>query len=332
MKIVKSIAFLCILLPLSGTVTAQESLQSWNNGDVRTAIESFVSQVTNPDGPGFVPPSERVAVFDNDGTLWSEQPMYVQMAFVMDRVKALAPMHPEWKELSPFKDVLADDLEAVAASGERGLLELVTATHAGMTTEEFASIVRQWMSATKHPIYNRSYTDCVYQPMLELLDYLREHEFQIYIVSGGGVEFMRPWVEEIYHVPTDRVIGSSIKVKYEIRDGLPVLVRLPQIDFIDDKSEKPVGIHRFIGRRPILAVGNSDGDYEMLEYATSKQSNSDDMIPRLGVIIHHTDDVREKAYDRKSHFGRLNRGLDDAVRNGWSVVDMKRDWKTVFGN
>jgi hypothetical protein len=303
---------------------AQEPLPSWNASPRKQAIIDFVKRATTIGTPDFVPPGARIAVFDNDGTLWSEQPMYVQLAFAIDRVKALAPKHPEWKTQMPFSAVLSGDLKSLASSGERGLAELVMATHAGTTTDEFQAIVKEWIATAKHPVYQRPYTECVYQPMLELLQYLRTHEFKTFIVSGGGIEFMRPWVEEVYGIPPEQVIGSSIKVKYELRDGKPVLVRLPEIDFIDDKAGKPVGIHQKIGRRPILAVGNSDGDYEMLEYVTAGEGL------RMGILVHHTDGEREVAYDRASPFGRLDKGLANAADLGWQIIDMRSDWKQVF--
>jgi len=312
------------LVCLTSLSVAQQTLPSWNDGKTRQAIESFVERVTTPGSPDFVPESDRIAVFDNDGTLWSEQPMYVQLAFILDRVKALAPEHPEWKEQPPFNAVLNGDLKALGAAGERGLMELLLATHAGMTSEEFEKVVKDWIASAKHPRYQRPYTECVYQPMRELLDYLRAHQFKTYIVSGGGVELMRPWAEEVYGIPPEQVIGSSIKLKYELREGRPVLVRLPEIDFIDDKAGKPVGIHRQIGRRPIFAAGNSDGDFEMLEYTTTGAG------PRFALILHHTDSQREVAYDRQSHVGKLDKALDAAAQRGWTVIDMQQDWKQVF--
>ncbi|MFM7117629.1 MAG: HAD family hydrolase [Planctomycetota bacterium] len=314
------------LVCLTSLSVAQQALPSWNDGKTRQAIEAFVERVTTPGSPDFVPESDRIAVFDNDGTLWSEQPMYVQLAFILDRVKALAPEHPEWKEQPPFNAVLNGDLKALGAAGERGLMELLLATHAGMTSEEFEKVVKDWIASAKHPRYQRPYTECVYQPMRELLDYLRAHQFKTYIVSGGGVELMRPWAEEVYGIPPEQVIGSSIKLKYELREGRPVLVRLPEIDFIDDKAGKPVGIHRQIGRRPIFAAGNSDGDFEMLEYTTAGAG------PRFALILHHTDSQREAAYDRQSHFGKLDKALDAAAQRGWTVIDMQQDWKQVFPN
>jgi hypothetical protein len=315
---------LALIGALSASAWAAEPLPSWNDGPVRQAILQFVTDVTTAGGPRFVPPAERIAVFDNDGTLWSEQPMYVQLAFILERVKALAPEHPEWKEQEPFRSVLAGDRTGVAAAGEKGLLELMAATHAGMTTDEFASIVTEWLAVARHPKYGRPYTECAYQPMLELLAYLRANGFKTYIVSGGGVEFMRPWTQAVYGVPPEQVVGSSIKTRYEVKDGRPVIMRLPEIDFIDDKEGKPVGIHKFIGRRPVAAFGNSDGDFQMLEWTTSAAG------VRFGLIVHHDDAAREAAYDRESHIGRLARGLDEAPRRGWTVVSIKRDWKRVF--
>jgi len=303
---------------------AGDPLPSWSDGPARQVLVSFVERVTKEGGPDFVPPAERVAVFDNDGTLWSEQPLYVQLAFALDRVKALAPEHPEWKEKEPFASVLRGDLAGVAASGEHGLLELVMASHAGNTSEEFARIVEDWLATARHPKLGRPYTECAYQPMLELLAYLRANGFQTFIVSGGGVEFMRPWSERVYGVPPERVVGSSVQTRYELRGGKPAIVRLPAVDFIDDKAGKPVGIHKFIGRRPVLAFGNSDGDFEMLEWTTAGPG------PRLGLLLHHDDAEREVAYDRTSSVGRLGRGLDEAPARGWTLVSMKRDWKRVF--
>jgi hypothetical protein len=304
---------------------AEDSLPSWAPGEAREAIEAFITRVTDPGHADFVPEGERIAVFDNDGTLWSEKPVYFQLLFALDRVRELAPEHPEWRERQPFKGAIEGDLEAVAATGEHGLLELVMATHAGMTTAEFEAIVTEWVATARHPELGRPYTDLVYQPMLELLDHLRERGFATWIVSGGGLELMRPWVEKVYGIPPEQVVGSSIKVEYRVQEnGAPVLVRLPEIDFIDDKAGKPVGIHKFIGRRPILAFGNSDGDFEMLEWTTSGPG------PSLGVIVHHTDAEREWAYDRDTHVGRLDRGLDEAGARGWVVVDMAADWKSIY--
>ena len=308
---------------ISEAVT-EAGLPSWNDGAAKEAIVEFVARVTDPSSPDFVPESERIATFDNDGCLWSENPVYFQLLFAIDRVRELAPDYPEWADTQPFKGAIEGDLEAVAATGEHGLLELVMASHAGMTTAEFEEIVENWLATARHPELDRPYTELVYQPMLEVLDYFRAHGFKTFITSGGGVEFMRPWVEGVYGIPPEQVIGSSVKVEFQERDGEPVLVRLPEIDFIDDKEGKPVGIHKFIGRRPIAAFGNSDGDFQMLQWATAGDG------PSLGVILHHTDDEREWAYDRDSHVGRLNRGLDEAAERGWILVDMKRDWKTIY--
>jgi phosphoserine phosphatase len=318
---------LCVLIYTSamGQVkSGADPLPSWNVGAAKENIQAFVSDVTDPRSKYFIPVEERIAVFDNDGTLWSEQPAYFQLFFALDRVKALAPKHPEWKTKQPFKAALEGDLKTVFSGGEHALIELVMASHAGNTTEEFEEIVTKWIDTAKHPRFKRPYTECVFQPMLELLSYLRANGFKTWIVSGGGIEFMRPWVEKVYGIPPEQVIGSSIKTRFEIRDGKPVLVRLPEIDFIDDKAEKPVGIHKFIGRRPIAAFGNSDGDLQMLQW-TAAGSGS-----RFCLYVHHTDAEREWAYDRKSSIGRLDKGLDEAKAKGWTVVDMKNDWKMIY--
>ena len=299
-------------------------LPSWNEGGARASILGFVTAVTDPQSPDFVPEAERIAVFDNDGTLWAEQPAYFQLLFAIDRVKALASEHPEWTTEQPFKAVLDGDLEALAAAGERGLAEIIMATHAGMSTTEFEAVVTDWLATAKHPTTGQAYTDMVYQPMLELLGYLRANGFTTYIVSGGGIEFMRPWSAEVYGIPPEQVVGSSVQVEYQVHDGQPVLMRLPEINFIDDKEGKPVGIHYHIGRRPILAGGNSDGDFQMLEWTTAGDG------ARLGLLIHHTDAEREWSYDRDSHIGRLARGLDEAPSRGWTLVDMATAWKQIY--
>jgi haloacid dehalogenase-like hydrolase len=299
-------------------------LPSWNDGPSKKAITGFVAKVTHEGSPDFVPAPQRIATFDNDGTLWCEQPMYVQLAFALDRVKALSNQHPEWKDKQPFKAVLDNDIAALAQSGEKGVVELVMATHAGMSTEEFAKIAGDWIKTARHPKFNRPYTDLVYQPMVELLAYLRNYGFKTFIVSGGGIELMRPWTERVYGIPPEQVVGSSIKTKYEVRNGVPELIRLPELNFIDDKAGKPVGINTHIGRRPIAAFGNSDGDFEMLEWTTAGGG------ARLGVFVHHDDAAREYAYDRKSHFGKLDRGLDEAPKRGWTLVSIKDEWKRVF--
>jgi phosphoglycolate phosphatase-like HAD superfamily hydrolase len=301
-----------------------DPLPSWNESAARKAIVDFVERTTRQGGPDFVAPSERIAVFDNDGTLWSEQPMYFQLAFALDRIKALASQHPEWKTIQPFKGVIEGDIKAVLASGAKGLMQILAASHVGNTTEEFEAIVTDWMATARHPISKRRYDEMVYQPMLDVLTHLRANGYKTYIVSGGGVEFMRPWVERAYGIPPEQVVGSRAKVKYEVRDGVPVLLRLPEIDLNDDKAGKPVGIHQVIGRRPTIAFGNSDGDFEMLEWTTSAKG------PRLGVIVHHTDAEREWAYDRESHIGQLVRGLDEGPKRGWVIVDMKNDWKVIY--
>jgi phosphoglycolate phosphatase-like HAD superfamily hydrolase len=306
------------------STTSGSTLPSWSEGPSKTALTSFVSRVTTPANPDFVAASERIAVFDNDGTLWTEQPMYVQLAFALDRVKALAAQHPEWQTREPFKSAMTGDLKAVASGGEHALSEIIAASHAGNTTGEFEQIVQEWVKTAKHPKTGRLYIEMVYQPMIEVLDYLRANGFKTYIVSGGGVEFMRPWVEDVYGIPPEQVIGSRSKMKYEVRAGTPVLARLAEIDLIDDKAGKPVGIQQVIGRRPTIAFGNSDGDFEMLEWTTTAAG------PRLGVIVHHTDAQREWAYDRESSVGHLARGLDEAAGRGWVVVDMKEEWARIF--
>ena len=316
-----------IIGPLRSTsalAQGNDPLPSWNDGATKQSITNFVARVTTQGGPDFVPPAERIATFDNDGTLWIEQPMYVQLAFILDRVKALAPQNPGWKTKQPFQAVLDGDLKAMAASGEKGLMALMAATHAGMTAEDFTKIASDWIASARDRRFKRPYTELVYQPMLELLAYLRANGFKTFIVSGGGIEFMRPWSEKIYGIPPEQVVGSSIKMRFEMQDGKPVLFRLPEINFIDDKVGKPLGISQHIGRRPIAAFGNSDGDLEMLQYATLSGG------VRFGLIVHHTDAEREYAYDRKSHIGKLDKALDAAAINKWTVVDMKNDWKRVF--
>jgi len=309
----------------SGRQQAQgDPLPSWNDGVSKRAIVEFVAAVTQQGGPGFVPPAERIVVSDNDGTLWPEQPMVFQMAFALDRVKVLAPAHPEWRGVQLFKAALEGDIKTLAEAGEGGLLELVKVSHAGMTTEEFQMIVVDWIANARHSRFNRPHTELAFQPMIELLAYLRANDFQTFIVSGGGIEFMRPWAERIYGVLPEQVVGSSIKTKFQIRDGRAELLRLPEVNFINDKAGKPVGINEFIGRRPIAAFGNSDGDLEMLQWTTMASGL------RLGLIVHHTDEKREYAYDRNSFFGGLDKALDAATANKWLVVDMKSDWKRVF--
>jgi len=302
-----------------------DALPSWNDGPVKRSILDFVARATTPGGPDFVPVSERIACFDNDGTLWTEQPIYVQIAFAVDRVKAMAPQHPEWRTREPFRSVLADDRAALAALGEKGFLEIIAATHTGLTTEAFAKAVVDWMATARHPRFNRPYTDLVYQPMLELLTLLRARQFKTYIVSGGGIEFMRPWTERVYGIPPEQVVGSSGVTRYRLRpDSIPELVKEARIMFIDDGPGKPEGINQFIGRRPVFAFGNSDGDQQMLEWTAAGSG------ARFMGLVHHTDAVREYAYDRPSPVGQLDKAWDEALRRGWTIVDMKRDWKVTY--
>jgi len=312
------------LLVVAPARAQTDPLPSWNDAAPKAAIIAFVDKVTKQGSPDFVPEPERIAVFDNDGTLWVEHPMYTQLAFALDRVKAEAANHPEWKESQPFKAVLDGDMKTLAEAGEKGLVELIMATHAGMTTAEFQKIVSDWIATARDPRFKRPYTELVYQPMLELLAYLRANGFKTYIASGGGIEFMRPFTERVYGVPPEQVVGSSIKTRFEMKDGSPTLFRLPEVNFIDDKTGKPVGINEHIGRRPIAAFGNSDGDLEMLQWTTLSGG------PGFGLIVHHTDADREYAYDRKTPFGKLDTALDAAAINQWTVVDMKTDWKVVF--
>jgi len=315
----------CLFLLVITQAHAQTSpLPSWNDGKAKQSVIDFVKRVTTKGGKEFVPVAERIAVFDNDGTLWAEQPMYFQLAFALDRVKVLASQHPEWQDKEPFASLIKGDVKGVLAGGEKALVEIIMATHAGTTTEEFDNIVRDWLASAKHPKTGRPYNEMIYQPMVELLRYLRANGFKTYIVSGGGVEFMRPWVEKAYGIPPEQVVGSTIKTKFDMRDGKPVILRLAEIDFIDDKEGKPVAINKFIGRRPIFAFGNSDGDHEMLLWTAAGRG------PRFMGIVHHTDVEREWAYDRKSSIGRLDKALDEATAKRWTVVDMKKDWKRVF--
>ncbi len=324
-RILSTLGLAAVAAALNANIApAADALPSWQDGAAKKAIVEFVAKVTKEGGPDFVSPAERIAVFDNDGTLWAEQPMYFQLAFALDRVKALAPQHPEWQEKEPYKSALKSDLKGVLAGGEHALLELLAGIHTGMTTEEFEQIVKDWLATAKHPKTERLYTEMVYQPMLELLAYLRANGFKTYIVSGGGVEFMRVWSEEVYGIPPEQVVGSSGKQKFEMRDGRPVLVKVAELDHWDDKEGKPLAIQRFIGRRPIAAFGNSDGDRPMLQWTTAGDG------ARFTLLVHHTDAEREWAYDRKSSIGRLDKALDEAKAKGWSVVSMKDDWKRIF--
>jgi phosphoserine phosphatase len=325
---------ICLAMVFLVAVAAQaaEPLPSWNDGKAKQSILAFVEKVTTPGSPDFVPPAERIATFDNDGTLWPSHPMYTQLAFALDRIKALAPKHPEWKTQQPFKAVLDNDLKALAAAGEKGLIELIMGSHAGMSTAEFEAIVTDWLDKARHPRFKRRYTELAYQPMLELLAYLRANDFKTFIVSGGGVEFMRPMTEKVYGIPPEQVVGSTIQTKYEVKDGQPVLMRLAKIDFIDDKAGKPVGINKFIGRRPIAAFGNSAGDREMLEW-TGAGSGA-----RLMMLVFHDDADREYAYGPANglpdtRFGTFPQSLmDEAKKKGWVVISMKNDWSAIFSN
>jgi phosphoserine phosphatase len=311
---------------------AADALPSWNDGKTKQSILAFVEKVTTPGSPDFVPPAERIATFDNDGTLWPSHPMYTQLAFALDRIKALAPQHPEWKNKQPFKAVLDNDLKALAAAGEKGMVELIMASHAGMSTAEFEAIVTDWLDKARHPRFKRRYTELAYQPMLEILSFLRANGFKTYIVSGGGVEFMRPMTEKVYGIPPEQVVGSTIQTQYEVKDGKPVLMRLPKIDFIDDKAGKPVGINKFIGRRPIAAFGNSAGDREMLEWTGAGSGR------RLMMLVFHDDAEREYAYGPANglpdtKFGTFPQSLmDEANKKGWVIISMKNDWKTIFSD
>ena len=314
---------LTLVLACAVQHAAADPLPSWKDTQSKKFIVEFVGKITKEGGADFVAPAERIAVFDNDGTLWSEQPAYFQALFVFDRIKALAPEHPEWKEKEPFASVLKGDMKGVAAGGKEGLMQLLAATHTGMTTDEFSRAASEWIATAKHPTSGKPYTEMIFQPMVELLGYLRENGFKTYIVSGGGIEFMRPWVEKTYGIPPEQVIGSYGKLKYEVRDGKPVLIKLPEIGLIDDHEGKPVGIQTFIGRRPIAAFGNSDGDKEMLEWTTAGSG------ARFGLIVHHDDAEREWAYDRESHIGKLDKAWDEAKTKGWTVVSMKNDWSVI---
>ena len=305
-------------------VSVKDPLPSWNDGASKKSIIDFVTKTTTQGDADFVPVTDRIACFDNDGTLWSEQPIYFQFAFAIDRIKAMAPQHPEWKTTQPFQALLEGDIKTALSGGEKALMQIMATTHSGMTTEAFEQTVKDWMTTATHPVKKKHYNELIYQPMVELLNYLRANGYKTFIVSGGGVDFMRPWVENAYAIPPDQVVGSSGKVKYDTLTGKPVLIKLPELNFNDDKEGKPVGIHQFIGKRPIFTAGNSDGDYAMLQWTSTGSG------PRFGMIVHHTDEQREWAYDRKSHIGNLERGLDDAKKYNWQVVDMKNDWKKIY--
>lgn len=319
----RSVRFLLLFLLLPVSALAQE-LPSWNDGKSKQEIVDFVKKVTTEGNADYVAPEDRIAVFDNDGTLWTEQPFYFQLGFILDRVKALAPEHPEWKEKEPFKSILSGDLKGMAKSGERRIVELAMDTHAGMTTDEFRKIVVDWFATARHPKTGKPYNEMTFLPMRELLDYLRANGFKTFIVSGGGVEFMRPITEKAYGIPPEQVVGSTITTQYALVGDTPVLNRLPKVDFVDDGPGKPVGINKFIGRLPIFAAGNSDGDYEMLRWVTAGKG------PHFAMIVHHSDADREYAYDRKSEFGKLDKALDEAAARNWLLVDMKADWKKIY--
>jgi phosphoserine phosphatase len=319
-----AVPIIAALTFVTGIVRADDPLPSWNDGKAKQSIITFVERVTTHGSPDYVVPAERIATFDNDGTLWCEQPMYVQAFFVLDRIKQMAPQHPEWKGKEPFASVLKGDMKSALAGGEHAVAALMAATHSGMTTEEFEKNVMDWITTARHPKTGQPFTDMVYQPMLELLTYLRANGFKTFIVSGGGIEFMRPWAERVYGIPPEQVVGTSGGLKFEMRDGLPVILKTPELVLNDDKEGKPVGIQRHIGRRPIAAFGNSDGDLQMLQYTAAGSG------PRFCLYIHHTDAQREYAYDRESHVGKLDKGLDEAAAKGWTVVSMKDDWKTIF--
>jgi phosphoglycolate phosphatase-like HAD superfamily hydrolase len=323
-RITKPLLVALLVAFASGSAAARDPLPSWNDGPTKKAILEFVAAVTDEGGKDYVEPAERIAVFDNDGTLWVEYPMYTQALFAFDRVKKLAPQHPEWKTQQPFKGVLEDDMKAVGASGMKGLMEIIMATHSGMTAAEFDQEVSGWLATTKQSRFKRLYTELIYQPQLELLAYLRANGFKTFIVSGGGMAFMRPITEKAYGIPPEQVVGSSVVAEFQVKDGKPVLVRMPKIDFINDKAGKPVGIYEHIGRRPILAFGNSDSDMQMIQYTKAGDGR------RLGLFVHHTDADREYAYDRDSHVGTLDKVLDMAADNDWIIVSMKNDWKKVF--
>ncbi|MGD1915422.1 MAG: HAD family hydrolase [Phycisphaerales bacterium] len=315
---------LLALLCVSAIARAQDALPSWNDGASKQAIVTLVERVTTEGSADYVEPGDRIATFDNDGCLWAEQPVYFQLLFAVDRIRAMAPDNPGWMTTEPYKSVLAGDMESLAKQGHKAIGEIIARTHAGMSTEQFDDTVREWLETARHPTTGRRYTDMVYKPMLELLEYLRKNGFQTFIVSGGGIDFLRVFAEEVYGIPSHQVVGSGMKTGYEVRNGVPTLVKLAELNFIDDKEGKPVGIHQHIGRRPFFAAGNSDGDFQMLEYVTAGDG------PRFGLLVHHTDAEREWAYDRDSHVGRLVRGLDEAEQRGWVVVDMARDWATIF--
>lgn len=321
---IRSLITLLSVLLVSTSAGQQDPLPSWNDTETKRSIIAFVDSVTRSSSPNYVKPEERIATFDNDGCLWAEKPVYFQLLFAMDRIRELAPEHPEWEDEEPFKSVIEGDMQGVMASGEEGLLKLVGASHGGVTADEFSEAVRNWFDTARHPETGLAYTDMVYQPMLELLAYLRANGFKTFIVSGGGIDMIRAFSEDVYGIPPEQVVGSSLEASFEMRDGEPVIVKQPGIDFIDDKAGKPVGIHRHIGRRPIFAAGNSDGDHQMLQWTAAGDG------PSFCLLVHHTDEQREWAYDRDSHVGKLDKALDEANERGWTVIDMRNDWASVF--
>jgi len=323
-ELVRKAVLLVGVMGLVQSVFGADPLPSWNDLKSKKAIVDFVQKVTTKGGPNFVPVKDRIATFDNDGCLWTEQPLYFQAIYAFDQVKAQASKHPEWKNKEPYASVIKGDYKKALEGGTEGLLKMVAATHSGMTSEEFAKSVKEWLATARHPKTKMPYHEMVYQPMLELLGYLRANGFKTFIVSGGGIDFMRVFAEDVYGVPPEQVIGSSLKAKYEVRDGIPVILKIPELNFVDDKEGKPVGIYQHIGKRPIFAAGNSDGDFQMLEWTTSGSG------ARFGMLVHHTDGEREWSYDRDSHIGKLSRGLDEAPKRGWVVVSMKDDWKKVY--
>lgn len=324
-KVVRVTVIFMVLLAASGGFSASAApLASWNDGITKTAIITFVKSTTSKKSPDFIPKGERIAVFDNDGTLWAEQPLYFQLFYAMDRIKQMAPQHPEWKTKEPYASLLKGDTKGALAQGEKAILSIVASSHAGVTNEQFAASVSQWLATARHPKTGLAFNQMVYQPMLELLEYLRSKDFKTYIVSGGGIDFMRVFSEQTYGIPPEQVIGSSLKSEYVVKDGTPTIVKLPEMNFIDDKAGKPVGIYQYIGRRPVFAAGNSDGDFQMLEWTTTGEG------ARFGLLLHHTDAEREWAYDKDSHIGKLERGLAEAKQRGWVLIDMKKDWKVIY--
>lgn len=306
------------------TIAVEAPLASWNDGQNKQTIIDYVKDVTTEGSTNFIPVADRIATFDNDGTLWSEQPVYFQLFFVMDRIKTLSKDHPEWKNKQPYKAVLENNMPELMKQGKKGLIELLMTTHAGMSSDQFEATVKDWMATAKHPTKNKPYNQLVFQPMLELINYLKANQFKVFIVSGGGIEFMRPWAEETYGIPKEQIIGSSLKEQFDNTNGTATVNKLPELDFNDDKEGKPVAINKFIGRKPVIAIGNSDGDLQMLQYAASNS------LKNLEIYVHHTDSIREWSYDRKSPIGTFDKGWDEAKQKGWLVIDMKNDWKIIY--